>query len=503
MFRSNVLRWCSLRFFSLGFFLFIFHVTGCSSENNHQNATVIFSKADDSPTSTADNTTNTQPTGKLPTGIDVNRLKDMLQTLASEEMKGRLLGSPAGVKAQNYAIQRMIATGMEVQGQEITFPLYDLGSPIDLSIVDDQNQPLQRLDYIKQYREVGFSGSGSVTGTLLFVGYGTEQSYQDIDVTEKVVAILTSPPDQKSETLLDEKIHLAAQNGAVGIIFIPSGIEAMVDSQQAVQYQPTALHDYATLEPSLLAKDVPVVMAHVGVEEMLLGKKTDELTANPSPFDSGKRVHLEVQGTIYTEATCMNLFAILPGTDPVLKNEVIAVGAHYDHIGIGGNGQPFPGAADNASGAATVLEAAMQFGKAGIAPKRTLMFALWCAEEQGLYGSMAYIRQPIYPLENTRLYVNVDYIGDTIGPFLLRGNQVSIQDDFITASANNAIQEINMEFQCASDECPFFMMGVPFIRFLSMGDHHHVQTDTFENVNLTNVEQVANAIVQGLINVGY
>lgn len=515
MFHLRGLSGFHFKNFGLGFLLLL-SATGCNSDNTptdritDSGITDAAINLDNSPHIANDISfmdtqppVDTQIAHKVPTEVDFVRLKEMLKTLAAEDMKGRLLGSPDGAKAEAYAIDRMTATGLQIQTQDVTLPIFDLASPIDLSIVDNKDNPAQTLEYIKQYREIKFSGSGSVNGELFFVGYGTKQSYEGIDVKGKVVAILTTPPENTTASLLDDKIHQAHLQGAIGIVFVPSGIDAQTDEYIAEQYQPAALHEYGVVDTNLLADDLPAVLIHVGVEEILLGKKTAALTKDPTPFNTNKLVHVEVHGKTYPKAVCKNVFGILPGTDPTLKDEIIGIGAHYDHIGMGGNGKPFAGAADNASGSATVLEVAMQFGQAGAAPKRTLMFALWCGEDQYIYGSVHYVKNPIFPMSKTPLYVNVDYIGDTEGPYWLREKTVAMQDEFIAASSDKPIEELNLAFACASDECPFQMKGVPFIRFLSQGPHHHSQNDTFENLTLPNIEKVAHALMRGIVKVAY
>lgn len=99
----------------------------------------------------------------------------------------------------------------------------------------------------------------------------------------------------------------------------------------------------------------------------------------------------------------------MEGTDPVLKNKPLILGAHLDHLG--NHGGIFRGAWDNASGSAIVLETAKAFGKSGLSPKRTIVFILFGAEECGILGSAYYVAHPLYPLAQTLCMINLDMVG--------------------------------------------------------------------------------------------
>jgi aminopeptidase YwaD len=121
---------------------------------------------------------------------------------------------------------------------------------------------------------------------------------------------------------------------------------------------------------------------------------------------------------IRREVPASNVVGILDGSDPVLKNEVIVVGAHYDHLGRGGEGSLAPkegdihhGADDNASGTAGLLELARIFSQQHPRPRRTIVFIAFSGEEEGLLGSNYYVNHPIVPLANTVAMINMDMIG--------------------------------------------------------------------------------------------
>jgi hypothetical protein len=130
-----------------------------------------------------------------------------------------------------------------------------------------------------------------------------------------------------------------------------------------------------------------------------------------------KPASMAIPGTTVTLSTtakaalvrCRNVVGYVEGSDPVLKDEVVVVGAHYDHLGKRGD-YIFNGADDNGSGSVGVMNLARAFAANPEKPKRTVVFCLWTGEEEGLLGSRYYVRNPAYPIDKTVAYINLDMI---------------------------------------------------------------------------------------------
>ncbi len=130
-----------------------------------------------------------------------------------------------------------------------------------------------------------------------------------------------------------------------------------------------------------------------------------------------KPASMALPGTTVTLSTtaktalvrCRNVVGYVEGSDPVLKNEVVVIGAHYDHLGKRGD-YIFNGADDNGSGSVGVMNLARAFAENPVKPKRTVVFCLWTGEEEGLLGSRYYVRNPAFPIDKTVAYINLDMI---------------------------------------------------------------------------------------------
>jgi len=176
---------------------------------------------------------------------------------------------------------------------------------------------------------------------------------------------------------------------------------------------------------------------------------------------------------------------VLPGRDPAAANEVVILGAHYDHLGQGPDGTIWPGANDNASGVAVLLEIARTWQAQGYVPRRTVVFAAWDAEEQGLLGSIHYAAHPRYPLEDTVAMLQLDMVGAGAGALALDGEPGLLEH---LLSVAEALAIPTAEYPLGrSDHVPFLEAGVP-AGLLIWWDpdqaipHYHRPGDTDEQI---------------------
>jgi hypothetical protein len=196
-----------------------------------------------------------------------------------------------------------------------------------------------------------------------------------------------------------------------------------------------------------------------------------------------------------------NVLAILEGSDPKLRDQVIVVGAHYDHIGYGGrlslgpSGYIHPGADDNGSGTAAVLELAKAFTILSAAPKRSILFAAWDAEEEGLFGSKHWLAHPTLPLAHVRAAVNLDMVGRLRDEHLIVFGVRSGYGWRRLLSSQNVEPGLQLDFSWIlkpnADHYPFFDSGIPVL-MLHTGLHedYHRPSDLASRINRAGMAQV-------------
>lgn len=205
-----------------------------------------------------------------------------------------------------------------------------------------------------------------------------------------------------------------------------------------------------------------------------------------------------------------NLLAILPGTDPELKDEYILVGAHYDHVGYGSRrnsygpwGYIHNGADDNASGVAAVLEVIDALSQTGHWPRRSILFAFWDGEEQGLLGSKHWKSHPTVPLSAIKMAINVDMVGRmTDGRIEVGGTRSAVGSRQLMSSrtlSDEVWLDFNWEYKNNSDHWTFFEAGIPSL-YLHTGVHddYHRPSDDVEKLNIEGIRLVSSYLLEQL-----
>ena len=191
------------------------------------------------------------------------------------------------------------------------------------------------------------------------------------------------------------------------------------------------------------------------------------------------------------EIETMNVIGVLKGT----SDKHVVIGAHMDHLGLDGDGNAYNGADDNASGTTAILELAEAFGKGKTKPKDTIVFIAFNAEELGLLGSKHYVNNPLLPLDDCKLMINLDMVGR------LRGTTVTAQGGNLSRSVTQLVDKLddNYPFDVnitvpgnRSDHAPFNWNGVPVL-FFHTGTHpqYHRTTDDPDLINYEGLVNIA------------
>lgn len=222
-----------------------------------------------------------------------------------------------------------------------------------------------------------------------------------------------------------------------------------------------------------------------GIPVAVVSKRAAEKLAN------AKEVSLTTD-VVRTEVPSYNVVGVLEGSDPVLKNETIIIGAHYDHLGRGGEGSLAPkageihhGADDNASGTAGLIELARIFGAQRSKLKRTLIFIAFGGEEEGLLGSNYYVNHPVTPLTNTVAMINMDMIGRMKDRKLIIGGVGTAKEWRGLIQPEKSFElTLNEDGFGPSDHSSFYGKQVPVLFFWT-GTHndYHKPSDTWDKIN--------------------
>ena len=274
----------------------------------------------------------------------------------------------------------------------------------------------------------GFTGSGVADASVVFVGYGLslpERGYDDydgLDVRGKIVLAIKPPPKWEPADgkgwgdvhLPRPKSRAAREHGAAALLLMPH--PASMRPQPAIA---SVMHG-----PGAHVGDLPQAEITAAAAARLCAGGLAELAGLATAVDAAQapasrelpgRLRFAVEAAYEPAAPTANVVGVLPGSDPELRDECVVIGGHLDHVGRQGE-VVWPGANDNASGAAAVLALARAFADGGVPPRRTVVFVLFAGEEQGLVGARWFVDHPLQPFERTIAMLNLDCVahGDSI-----------------------------------------------------------------------------------------
>lgn len=355
--------------------------------------------------------------------IDGKKAWDHVNYLSSNEFKGRKSGRPEYQKAAEYVAEKMKEYGLEPGGdnnsyfQEVPFRNWnDWVQPISLTITEPQFRTYY-AGYNRDFQPVRNTGSGKVKAKLAFVGYGIEaeqhgwNDYEHIKVDGRIVIINPALPNSLDKNIAgkwnaDKKIKKAIEKGAVGVIMMNPGTSTGRRGGIRISKETCPEGFVVITANSTFLTDV----FYIADKSMgyIISKTIRENKSYTELFDITAEIEAHyVEG----ERTAPNVIGIIPGTDKKLKKECIVIGGHLDHLGVNVNGFVYNGADDNCVSTGALLELARVFQLENFKPKRTIIFTNWAGEEIGLVGSRYYANNPVFPLEKTCLYINLDMAG--------------------------------------------------------------------------------------------
>lgn len=453
--------------------------------------------------------------------ISSHNIESMVAELASDAYEGRLTGTAAYNRAAEWVARYLKESGLEpgaadgsyYQSFDIPYTLVFEGSEVLLHVPLQKETILKRYRYPDEFIPGSTSGSGVVTAEVVYVGYGVtapELRYDDyagVDVRGKIVLmereVPVSPGDDadlfmkwRPHSFHQTKLLNAVKHGAKGMLY---------------NYGPIGNPNNAYVED--------FIYSHVGdsvVKDLFSGTgkvhaevvEKIKATLKPRSFDTEKMVSIRNITEHHPEGEGTNVMGLLRGKDQMLKDEVIIVGAHLDHLGRCYD--IMPGANDNASGVAVVLSLAETLAMLEIPMKRSVLFILFGAEEQAIVGSKHYLEHPVFPLEKTLCFLNLDGVG--------AGVNISATAAHNYPELWNFIEKANRDYVHRSirpsrfhnlgrprlDAARFMWAGIPSISFSAYGStsYYHVPKDNMEIITPEIMEDLAQILFLAVMELG-
>jgi aminopeptidase YwaD len=495
------------------------------------------------------------------TQLSAERAEKHIQFLASDKLQGRRAGTTYADEAAAYIEKEFRSYGLKPasaagylqpftfvaavklgEGNSFQVKTFLSGTATDRGGKSFQFRTRPRTQSLKvgdDFMPLAFSSPEAAAGEVVFAGYGISapelqfDSYGGVDPKGKIVMILRGSPDGDNPhgrfadytqpgLEIQNKTLKAREKGARGVIFVSAENKFSEDRLSRLR------HDL-----NFLDSGIPTVVISRDAAASLLASNETSL-ADSEAKSKGPRSAFVVKDTtvdfktdvIKVNGKSANVVGVLPGSDPVLATEYVIIGAHYDHLGLGGpeslaanpEGQIHNGADDNASGTAGVLELARVLASEKGKFKRSLMFIAFSGEELGLLGSGAYTKNPIAPLGSTVAMLNMDMIGRLRNSSLFIGGMGTspvwkplIEKLNATSQpASDAGTGSGSRFQLSfgedgfgpSDHQSFYVRDIPVLFFFTgTHDDYHKPSDTADKINAEGLKQVAEFVREIAISV--
>jgi hypothetical protein len=439
---------------------------------------------------------------------------DHIKYLASDELEGRKSGSKGARLAAAYIEKEFRSYGLKPLGDEGSyFQKFEFVSGAKLgaknSLVFRVSGSRRNLDLNKDFRPLGFSSSGIFAGDITFVGYGISapelkyDDYQGIDIKDKAVLFLRYSPagdnpqnDFAQYSGLRYKISKAKEDGAKAVLIVTGPADSPEDNLMRFAYDQNAgsagipVVNITRAAANILLKASGYNLADL--QQSINQKKAP----NSFPVNNASLL-LETEVQEVREET-ENVVGFLEGNDSSLKNEVLVIGAHYDHLGYGGEGSGslrpdtlaiHNGADDNASGTAGLLELAQYFASKKRDLKRSMLFIAFSGEELGLLGSAHYTKRPTISLERIIAMINMDEIGRLRDRKLIVYGMGTSPDFEPLVKKHNADStfdlRLNKDGFGPSDHSSFYAKKIPVFHFFTdLHPDYHRPSDDYDKINV-------------------
>ena len=482
--------------------------------------------------------------------ISSERVAKHVAFLASDKLQGRRAGTTYADEAAAYIEKEFRSYGLKPastagflqpftfvaavklgEGNRFQVTRFLSGTVKDAGAKSIQTKTAAGRSSLKvgdEFMPLGFSSSEPAAGEVVFAGYGISapelqlDSYAGVDPKGKIVMILRGSPDGDNPhgkfaeytqpgLEIQNKTLKAREKGARGVIFVSAENKFAGDRLSRLH------HDL-----NFLDSGIPTVVVSRDAAASLLGSQASLTDAEAKAKETGSAFVIKDQtidfktDVIKVNGKSANVVGVLPGSDPQLAAEYVIIGAHYDHLGLGGpeslaanpEGQIHHGADDNASGTAGLLELARVLASERGKIKRSIMFIAFSGEELGLLGSGAYTKSPVIPLGTTVAMLNMDMIGRLRKGSLFIGgmgtspvwkplvDKLNGGSQPAPAAGNGSGSRFQLSFGedgfGPSDHQSFYVRDIPVLFFFTgTHDDYHKPGDTADKINAEGLKQVA------------
>jgi len=500
---------------------------------------------------------------KIAESIKADRISNWLHFVASDAMGGRDTPSPGLDLTAEFLKMNLAMWGFKPAGDDGTF-FQNIALRRD--VIDPSATSVRFGGESFAYGDdlARASGGGDVSGPIVFVGNGWKvkskglDPYANVDVKGKIVAIYAEgqfggrsmiplPPGVTQADLppsgrgsdWDDASNYARANGAAGLLILPS--KFLQENWSAITQnfgRGRLVVDKLSPAPPTQAQPVQsmsIMFASPRLANAIFrGEAGNPMAGHTQSFAVTPSKSLDVSVVTKTETIwTQNVVALWEGSDPVLKNEMVAVGAHYDHVGTNpnapGDDKIWNGADDDGSGTVAVLAIAEALAMSKVRPKRSILLVWHAGEEKGLWGAQYFNKFPTINIKNVVAQLNIDMIGRSLDPnnvikcapgvrrcnenltkaheiYVIGSEMMSSTLGAITKGTNNAFLKLDYNYKYddpndterfffRSDHFHYAVNGIPIVFwFDGVHEDYHQPTDHPDKIDYQKMEKVTRTI---------
>ncbi len=445
--------------------------------------------------------------------ITTLEIEDHIAYLASDELKGRYPGTPEDVIMGKYIASEFKNAGL-ILYEKTGIQHFGIATDIEAGPGNSVTLGEAVLEFESNYTPFSFSASASAKSEVVFAGYGFQidqeklkwNDYSKVDVKDKWVLLLRGVPGEQGGASpyvnYSEdrgKALLASDLGASGVIFV-SG--SSFDAKDQLTELKGKQHPLSIPVLQITRNSADQLLLASGADSLAIYESEISKNLQSLSFQTGVEADITID-LKPKEVESANIIATLKGSDPSLRNEYVVIGAHHDHLGMGGEGTSSRapdtvavhyGADDNASGVAGVMEISEYM--VSLSPARSMLFTTFGAEEMGLVGSKYLTENTPIDLSMVQVMINLDMVGRLNEERQLQiggvGTSPGFRDLLDSLNGNYGFNlKYANEGYGPSDHAAFYAKDVPVL-FISTGAHsdYHTPQDQLSAINLEGTREV-------------
>ncbi len=428
----------------------------------------------------------------------LDTLLNFIRDLSNSRYEGRLAGTDEYMEAADYVVEALQRFGVQPYNGEWAQYFETECNKIENCTFNSYVNPQNRDVYVlgRDFCCAGMTGRGYADAPVVFCGYGVDDpafnEYAKVDAKGKIVIVLSGTPNFLPSSITDkytylrDKARAALRHGACALVVINMSRSCSPYEVQGAVYSGELPHlaTFPIIQPTQDCGDRLLKDELMTLQEVV--KKIND-TQEPQSFHIRKKIEIEVNAKYHPASLTANVIGIYPGEDVKLENEYIVVGASLDHVGMQGTTCLFPGADDNASGVAALLETARLLQQSPDQPSRSIVFVLFSGGEQQHLGSRIFVSN-FSPLKRIEAFVNVNAIGT--------GDSIAVLGNKRYPALWSVARKVDTTY-CTSDivtgyktlpkgdAVAFDHVGIPSINITNFKGYRnaHVPSDIVENID--------------------